>query len=158
MEVGRTNNWQGSKNLQYTPSVVNAVERSMITKPLNNARSAPISNSRIVPYQPPHKRLTQSEIEDIRAKGLCFWYEDKYTFGHKCTNKRLYTLVLELEEEVLEEVQETDNTGEIHEEPIVSLHALHGVGVQTMNQTMKLTGYYKKKKEAECVSRYWKYA
>lgn len=102
-------------------------------------------NSRVVPYQPPHKRASPAEMEDQRSKGLCFWCEEKYTFGHKCTNRRLHSLILEPmdEEEDLEEVEgvETADT-----DPIISLHALHRVRMSPKNHTMRLIGYYKKRK------------
>lgn len=53
-----------------------------------------------------------------------------------------------------------NNENEVTEEGVVervvSLHALHGVGVTTMNRTMKLIGYYKKGKDntvADALSR-----
>ncbi|KAI4371645.1 hypothetical protein MLD38_009972 [Melastoma candidum] len=44
------------------------------------------------PYQPPHKRLSPAEMEEKRMKGLCFWCDEKYTFNHKCNNRRLFVL------------------------------------------------------------------
>ncbi|GKE44832.1 hypothetical protein Tco_1472116 [Tanacetum coccineum] len=32
-------------------------------------------------------RLTQKELEDKRTKGQCFYYDQKYTPGHKCSGQ-----------------------------------------------------------------------
>lgn len=54
---------------------------------------------KLLPYQPPHKRLSNAEIEERRIRSLCFWSNDKFTFGHKCTNRKLYSLVMEPNED-----------------------------------------------------------
>lgn len=42
------------------------------------------------------RRLSPEEMNEKRAKGLCFFYDEKYTIGHKCKNiKQLYLLELE---------------------------------------------------------------
>lgn len=60
-------------------------------------------------YGQAHRWFTSAEIDETRAKGLCFWCDEKFTFGHKCANKKLYTLVLEpadAEEEIVETVMQ----------------------------------------------------
>ncbi|KAI4340580.1 hypothetical protein MLD38_025400 [Melastoma candidum] len=99
-------------------------------------------------YQPPHKRLSTAEMEEKRSKGLCFWCDEKYSFHHKCANRKVYSLILEAGDEnsdektepEAEEVLDTDNT------PIVTLHAIHGVAMSFRNRTMKIIGRYKKRK------------
>lgn len=46
-------------------------------------------------YQPPHKRFTSADMDEKRAKGLCFWNDEKFIFGHKCAHRRMYSLTLE---------------------------------------------------------------
>lgn len=97
-------------------------------------------------HQPPHKRFTSAEIDAKRAKGLCFWCDERFTFGHKCANRKLYSLVLE-QAEVDEEAGDSDSQEtEEDEGATLSLHALHGVEMTGSNQTMRLLGYFKKRK------------
>ena len=80
----------------------------------------------------PTKSIKNQEFEERRLKGLCFWCDDKFVPGHRCKNKRLYSL------SILEEEEET-NGEEIQEEeiiPHISLNALEGtVGFHTMKVT-----------------------
>lgn len=89
------------------------------------------------------------ELDEKRAKGLCFWCDEKFTFGHKCTNKKLYSLTLE---ETVEEEEEPLESKEVEEEvegeesTTLSLHALHDIELTEKNQTMKMVGYVKKRR------------
>ncbi|GKC17541.1 hypothetical protein Tco_1014323, partial [Tanacetum coccineum] len=38
------------------------------------------------------RRMTESEIQDRKAKGLCFRCEEKYTPGHQCASSTLQVL------------------------------------------------------------------
>lgn len=52
-------------------------------------------------------RLSLEEMNEKRAKGLCFFCDEKYTVGHKCKNaKQLYLLQLEEQEEIEQSQQE----------------------------------------------------
>nr|GEX53632.1 Ty3/gypsy retrotransposon protein [Tanacetum cinerariifolium] len=44
------------------------------------------------------KQLTQKELEEKRAKGLCFYCDQKYVPGHKCPGQ-LYSLEVSVDEE-----------------------------------------------------------
>eukprot|EP00257_Ricinus_communis_P017974 XP_015576546.1 uncharacterized protein LOC107261479 [Ricinus communis] len=88
--------------------------RRLTTTPTNNSGPKP---SFI-------KRLSRPEMEERRAKGLCFNCDEKFEIGHKC--KKLFWL------EVLVEEDEPDD-----EEPTISLHAISGT--QT-TQTMQVEG------------------
>lgn len=86
-------------------------------------------------------------MEERRCKGLCFLCQEKYTFGHKYANKRVYVMVLKPEEEEeVTKVEKENQLPEQQEDPLVSLHALHGVKMHSINQTMKLIGFYKRKR------------
>lgn len=39
-----------------------------------------------------YKSLRNKELNERRAKGLCFWCDEKFVTGHRCKNKRLYSL------------------------------------------------------------------
>ncbi|GJU60642.1 retrotransposable element Tf2 [Tanacetum coccineum] len=63
----------------------------------------------------PRKQLTQQEMAEKRAKHLCFYYDQRYSPGHKCS-----------EEEVM---------------PQVSLNAMNGVNSY---QTMRVKGHVRR--------------
>ena len=52
------------------------------------------------------KRLTETEIQDKRAKGLCFQCDEKFSLGHQCKDKSLQVLTMCDEEEGVEEAEE----------------------------------------------------
>jgi hypothetical protein len=56
----------------------------------NNAPSSKI---------PQPTRLTPQQLEEIKAKGLCFNCDNKYSKGHKCGEKKLFYIDCEEEEE-----------------------------------------------------------
>ncbi|GJV63482.1 putative mitochondrial protein [Tanacetum coccineum] len=56
----------------------------------------------------PRKKLTQKELKEKRAKGLCFYCDQKYTPGYKCSGQVycLEVIVYSNTEETREEVQD----------------------------------------------------
>ena len=97
------------------------------------------------PRFPQPTRLTPQQLEEKRAKGLCYSCDSKYTKGHKCAEKKLFYIDCEEEEE---NEQEED----IHQEPTqeeeemsltISCNALAGI---TTPQTLNIEGHIKKKK------------
>ncbi|GJZ88038.1 ankyrin repeat-containing protein [Tanacetum coccineum] len=48
------------------------------------------------------RRMTESEIKDRRAKGLCFRCEEKYTPGHRCASSTLQVLLVDESDEAEE--------------------------------------------------------
>ncbi|GJZ65654.1 hypothetical protein Tco_0622350 [Tanacetum coccineum] len=48
------------------------------------------------------RRMTESEIQDRKAKGLCFRCEEKYTSGHRCTSRTLQVMLVDESDEVEE--------------------------------------------------------
>jgi hypothetical protein len=54
-----------------------------------------------VPYSklPQPTRFTPQQLEEIKEKGLCFNYDNKYNKGHKCGEKKLFYIDCEEEEE-----------------------------------------------------------
>ncbi|GJY48460.1 hypothetical protein Tco_0438416 [Tanacetum coccineum] len=48
------------------------------------------------------RRMTESEIQDRRAKGLCFRCEEKYTPGHRCASRTLQVMLVDESDEAEE--------------------------------------------------------
>lgn len=93
----------------------------------------PISNQTTKLSNEP-RRLTESELQERRAKGLCFKCDERWGVGHRCKRKELSVLLVagepESEEEELEEEIDEENVG-------VSLCWVVGL---TNPKTMKLKG------------------
>ena len=51
-----------------------------------------------VPSSKPPQRLTPQQLDERRAKGLCFNCDIKYSKGHKCGEKKLFNINCEEEE------------------------------------------------------------
>ena len=51
------------------------------------------------PRLPQTTRLTPQQLEEKRAKGLCYSCDRKYTKGHKCVEKKLFYIDCDEEEE-----------------------------------------------------------
>ncbi|XP_074346704.1 uncharacterized protein LOC141685510 [Apium graveolens] len=83
------------------------------------------------------KRLTERELQDKRAKGLCYRCDAKWSIGHRCQKKELSVLLIEEEDE--SEGEEGDNLPSPTEEVTteVSLNSVIGL---TNPKTMKLKG------------------
>ena len=105
--------------------------------------------SGVVSSLPQPIRLTPQQLEEKRAKGLCYSCDSKYTKGHKCAEKKLFYIDCEEEEEKEQErSKEEDILQEqsLDEEQInltISCNALAGI---TTPQTIKIEGQIKKKK------------
>jgi hypothetical protein len=87
----------------------------------NNARS---------PKTPQPTRLTPQQLEERKAKGLCFSCDNKYSKGHKCGEKKLFYIYCEEEEEQEQEPSQDENVEEILSEeltPTISCNALAGI-------------------------------
>ena len=57
----------------------------------------------IAPSLPQPIRLTPQQLEEKRAKGLCYSCDSKYTKGHKCAEKKLFYIDCEEEEENIDQ-------------------------------------------------------
>jgi hypothetical protein len=88
---------------------------------------------------------THRQLEERKAKGLCFNCDSKYSKGHKCGEKKLFYIDSEEEEEQEQEPSQDENVEEISSEelsPTILCNTL--VGISTP-QTLKIEGYIKKK-------------
>lgn len=59
------------------------------------------------------RRELLKELEEKKAKGLCFRCNEKYTMGHQCKKKQLYVMEGEQEDSDRETSQEEDNEEEV---------------------------------------------
>ncbi|GKB03552.1 retrotransposon-related protein [Tanacetum coccineum] len=98
------------------------------------------TNGRSKPNTPPRKQLTQKEYEEKRSKNLCFYCDQKYVPGHKCTGQ-LYSLIVWADDEEEEEFLDADETladsAQEEMQPQISLNALSGI---SSFQTMRVIG------------------
>ena len=95
---------------------------------------------------PQPTRLTPQQLEERKAKGLCFNYDNKYSKGHKCGEKKLFYIDCEEEEEQEQEPSQDENVEAISSEefnPTISYNALDGIST---TQTLNIEGCIKKKK------------
>ena len=121
---------------------VESKNMAMTTKrfPSNTYRenNAPSSNL------PKPTRLTPQQMDERREKGLCLNCDRKYSKGHKCSEKKLFYIDCEEEEEKENEILK-EKKEETFEEitPTISCNSLEGI---TTPQSIKIEGYIKKKK------------
>ena len=81
------------------------------------------------------------QLDERRAKGLCFNCDRKYSKGHKCGENKLFYIECDEEEQKDQEPPQGEELEVIT--PTISCHAL--VGINTP-QTLKIEGYIKNKK------------
>ena len=58
----------------------------------------------VAPNLPQPTRLTPQQLEEKRAKGLCYSCDRKYIKSHKCAEKKLFYIDCEEEEEKEQEM------------------------------------------------------
>ena len=63
----------------------------------------------VAPSLPQPTRLTPEQLEEKKAKGLCYSCDSKYTEGHKCAEKKLFYIDCEKEEEKEQEMSKEED-------------------------------------------------
>ncbi|XP_071726817.1 uncharacterized protein [Rutidosis leptorrhynchoides] len=130
---------------KHTYAPATTAPLTITNTPHNPARTPGQANGR--------RQLTQKEIEEKRAKNLCFYFDQRYVPEHKCSGQLFSLEVLsdegdctenEIDDEIL--VQEEEGEGELSVQsqdnaPYISLNALTGVSDY---QTMRVTGQVNK--------------
>jgi hypothetical protein len=101
----------------------------------------------LLPNPPYNPNITQRttrpirnrDLDERRAKGLGFWCDEKFIPGHRCQNKKLYSLyIMEDNGEGSEEEGATDLDPNTYN-PHISLNALEGVtGLNTLRVIGKI--------------------
>eukprot|EP00253_Pinus_taeda_P009963 PITA_09963 len=103
----------------------------------------------VSPSLPQPINLIPQQLEEKRAKGLCYSCDSKYTKGHKCVEKKLFYIDCEEEEEKEQErSKEEDMIQELSLDKeemnlTISCNALAGI---TTPQPIKIEGIIKKNK------------
>ena len=74
---------------------------------------------------------SSSDFDERRAKGLCFWCNDKYEVGHNCRRKQLY--LMEVNEDSEDDNDQEglwgdEKADEEEVNPQISVHAINGMG------------------------------
>jgi hypothetical protein len=80
-------------------------------------------------------------MDERREKGLCFNCDNKYSKGHKCSEKKLF--YIDCEEEEDQELEPPQDLDIEETTPTISCHALARINTP---QTLKIQGYIKNKK------------
>ncbi|XP_028554071.1 uncharacterized protein LOC114580489 [Dendrobium catenatum] len=88
------------------------------------------------------KRLTDSELKEKRAKGLCYRCDEKFTPGHRCKEKTLHVIIVgdSEEEEGDTGANEEDGEEEEHHHLAMVEVSLNSIAGLTSHSTMKLEG------------------
>eukprot|EP00253_Pinus_taeda_P026505 PITA_26505 len=103
----------------------------------------------VAPSLPQPIRLTPQQLEEKRAKWICYSCDSKYTRGHKCAEKKLFYIDCEEEEEKEQEsskeedILQEQSLDKVEMNPTISCNALARM---TTPQTIKIEGQIKKKK------------
>jgi len=94
----------------------------------------PLNNNTVYPNHKPTRPIRTKEMDERRAKGLCFWCDDKFIPGHRCRNRRLYSLcIVEDDGDNSEEEESVETMNAKALTPHLSLQAIHGTaGCQTI--------------------------
>jgi hypothetical protein len=95
---------------------------------------------------PQPTRLTPQQLDERKAKGLCFNYDSKYSKGHKCGEKKLVYIVCEEEEEQEQEPSQDENVEAISFEEMTPTILCNSLARISTPQTLKIKGYIKTKK------------
>eukprot|EP00253_Pinus_taeda_P002738 PITA_02738 len=103
----------------------------------------------VSPILPQPRRLKPQQLEEKRAKGICYSCDSKYTKGHNCAEKKLFYIDYEEEEEneqgmsKEEDILQEQTLDKKEMNLTISFNALARI---TTPQTIKIEGHIKKKK------------
>jgi hypothetical protein len=123
---------------------------SVVTNhPHPGATSAPTQTLKV-------QKVSPTEMVERRKQELCYYYDEKYSPGHKCREQKFFQIDVSTStssEDILsDEATDTEDTQPTvpisypvpppmePEEPVISLHALMGISAP---QTLKIKGYIK---------------
>ncbi|XP_042027248.1 uncharacterized protein LOC121774436 [Salvia splendens] len=111
----------------------------------STAHSTPLLPTPTMPAVKTKRLLTEEEMADKRAKGLCYGCDEKFERGHRCARKQLYLLEIDdgvRDFSVDDEIQEEEINDD--ENPLISIHAINGSPSRGF-RTMRITGRVSKK-------------
>lgn len=93
----------------------------------------------------PYRRMTESEIQNRRERGLCYRCDEKYSFGHRCKQKQLQQLEVLMvhdpeEESTGQEGEPSDEVANTVELGVAAELSINSVIGFTEPHTMRLEG------------------
>ncbi|GJZ88094.1 transposon ty3-G gag-pol polyprotein [Tanacetum coccineum] len=88
------------------------------------------------------RRLSQTEARERREKGLCYYCDDRYTSGHKCSKPQLFMISNVPEDDDEEPIGDTQEQTQDDSHAEISFHAISG---SITPQTLRLPGKIKNK-------------
>nr|CAD1843957.1 unnamed protein product [Ananas comosus var. bracteatus] len=149
---GGTRAGMNTSSLLSTPKGFNNSSMSPAPRTPRNSNHQGLLGAAPMPIKPA-RNVSNVAFDERRAKGLCFWCEEKYTPGHQCKKKQLYKIEL-LEEGSTDNTnsnEESESIGEVELEPVecapqISLHALAGQAQLPDYRTMRLCGTVKNRR------------
>ncbi|GJX85847.1 ty3-gypsy retroelement polyprotein [Tanacetum coccineum] len=71
----------------FKPNTLTDVNVTYPPKSTTTTLALPVPTTAKPAYVQPRKQLTQKEIADKRAKNLCFYCDEKFVLGHKCSGQ-----------------------------------------------------------------------
>jgi hypothetical protein len=120
------------------------VERNVESK--NMAMATRRTNPNIYRENNAPSRLTPQQLEERKAKGLCFNCDSKYSKGHKCGENKLFYIDYEEEEEQEQEPYQDENVEAISFEEFTPTILCNALARISTPQTLNIKRYIKKKK------------
>ncbi|KAK8935211.1 hypothetical protein KSP39_PZI012965 [Platanthera zijinensis] len=124
-------------------------QRSRTTVRPTTATPATVGKEPPVAGRPTVTRLSWSELQARKEKGLCFNCDEKFTAGHKCQKVQVFMLQQETEDELNSE--DLDFGGDLDLTELgVSLHAMEGCNPSPL--TMGLVGRVRQEKVTTLVN------
>nr|XP_027126014.1 uncharacterized protein LOC113742375 [Coffea arabica] len=90
----------------------------------------------------PFKRLSRAEMDEKRARGLCFWCDERFTAGHRCGNQQFHRLEVwdDMSGEEENESGSEEDTLDEGQLAHISLNAMTNMSVPNF-RTMRVTGH-----------------
>ncbi|XP_058757922.1 uncharacterized protein LOC131631166 [Vicia villosa] len=125
------------------PSTTNSTPFNSKTQ-VSVIKPNPSTQQPITTQQPkiPIRKLTQAQLQERRAQGLCFNCDEKFFTGHKCTTSRFYLLVAddEFSGDLTELEEQTDCVNEEELSDTYFQLSPQAVTGQFSPQTLKFKG------------------
>ncbi|XP_018843425.2 uncharacterized protein LOC109007962 [Juglans regia] len=135
---------------QYVWSTKRSWRPSSSDYPQSNMGPSVLGNPKAPIVKLPYQKISESQMQERRKKGLCYFCDEKWQPGHKCSRPKVYVLDgMEIGETSVHTSEKELLVEEIHEEPesadiaSISLQAMVGSPSTT---TMRMVGHIHNKK------------
>ncbi|XP_021773518.1 uncharacterized protein LOC110737466 [Chenopodium quinoa] len=111
----------------------------------NSTYNKPNTNQLNTKPNTTRQTLTAAEMNEKRAKGLCFWCNEKYEFGHQCKGKKPQFYHIEVGDDSDEEGEHNENENEMDAEAECAQISLQALDGNTTFHTMRMMGQFGRK-------------